>query len=137
MNSGQEAALRSLLGDVCTSDDAASFADRWGSPEPSRHRPGGIRVVCDPSSPFDSLEVRPWTDDVTGVVEIEQPEGGPPLSWTEVSERFGPFRAMPTLQDAEEYAATWSTPGAAATAFLVVGVSGDVVDTIMVRRDPA
>ncbi len=137
MNSGQEAALRSLLGDVCTSDDATSFADRWGSPEPSRHRPGGIRVVCDSSSPFDSLEVRPWTDDVTGVVEVELPEGGPPLSWTEVNERFGPFRAMPTLHDSDEYAATWSTPGAAATAFLVVGVSGDVVDTIMVRRDPA
>ena len=137
MTSGQEAALRSLLGDVCTSDDAASLADRWGLSEPSRRRPSGVRVRCDPDGPFDSLEIRPWTDDVTGVVDVEMREGEPALAWPDVRDRFGPFRAMPTLHDSEEYAATWSTPGAAATAFLVVGVSGDVVDTITIRRDPA
>ncbi len=136
MNSGQEATLLALLGDLCTSDDATSLAERWGRSEPSRRRPGGLRVVCDPSSPFDSLEIRPWTDDVTGVVEVELRAGEPPLSWPDVHDRFGPFRAMPALHDSEEHAVSWSTPGGVATAFLVVGVSGDCVDTVTVRRDP-
>ncbi|MEA2703423.1 MAG: hypothetical protein QOD63_1368 [Actinomycetota bacterium] len=138
MTDGQGVALLALLGDVCTSADAPSLADRWGRSEPSRRRPRGVRVVCDPSSPFDFLEIRPWTDDVSGVVEIELRAGEPPLAWSDVRDRFGPFRAQPRLHGSEqdEYAATWSAPGAAAAAFLVVGVTGDRVDSVTVRRDP-
>jgi hypothetical protein len=133
----QEARLVALLGDVCSSDDATSFADRWGRSEPSRRRPGGVRVACDVASPFDSLEIRPWTDDVTGVVEVEVREGEGPLAWADVRQRFGPFGEMPRLHDSPvSHAATWLAPGAPATALLIVGVAGDSVESITVRRDP-
>lgn len=132
----QEAALLALLADICTIGDAASLADRWGRSEPSRRRPGGVRIGCDPASPFESLEIRPWTADVTGVVDVELRAGEPPLAWADVRDRFGPFRALPRLHDSEEHAATWSTPGGVAAAFLMVGVSGDDVESVTVRRDP-
>ncbi len=128
--------MLALLGDLCRSDDAGSFADRWGLTEPSRRRPSGVRVLCDPDGPFDSLEIRPWTDDVTGVVDVEMREGEPAPAWPEVRDRFGPFRQLPGLHRPGDYAATWSVPGAAAAAFLIVGVTGDSVETITIRRDP-
>ena len=131
--------MLALLGDLCTSDDAGSFADRWGLREPSRRRPSGVRVRCDPAGPFGSLEIRPWADDVTGVVDVELREGEPALAWPDVRDRFGPFRQLPGLHGPGDYAATWSVPDAAAAAadaLLLVGVAGDTVDTITIRRDP-
>lgn len=136
MTDRQEAALLALLGDLCASDDAESFASRWGLTEPSHRRPSGVRVVCDPDGPFDSLEIRPWTDEVTGVVDVEMREGEPALVWPDVRDRFGPFRQLPGLHRPGDYAATWAMPDAAADALLLVGVAGDRVDTIAIRRDP-
>jgi hypothetical protein len=132
----QEAALLALMGDLCSSGDAAAFAERWGRPEPSRRRPRGLRVACDAAAPFAALELRPWTEEVTGVVDVEWREDEPPLAWPAVRGRFGPFEALPTLHTGEEHAASWSVPGAAAAAYLVVGVAGDTVASVMVRRDP-
>jgi hypothetical protein len=133
----QESTLRALLADVCTSVEPTSFTGRWGRAEPSRRRPSGVRVACDPTSPFDALEIRPWTEDFTGVVDVVLRSEDKPLSWPVVRERFGPFRALPGLHGPErEFAATWNQPGAPAEAVLIVGVLDDEIDTLTVRRDP-
>ena len=128
--------MLALLGDVCTSADAGSFADRWGLTEPSRRRPSGMRVLCDPAGPFDSLEIRPWTDDVTGVVDIEMREGEPALAWSDVRDRFGPFRQLPGLHRPGDHAATWSVPEPAADASSSSAWPATGVETITIRRDP-
>jgi hypothetical protein len=125
-----------LLADLCASEDAAAFAARWGRTEPSRLRPHGLRVECAPASPFAALEVRPWSDDVTGVVEVELPAGGA-LSWVELRDRFGPFASLPRLHTSRaEYGARWTPSGEGASAYLIVGCDGDVVQTLTIRRDP-
>jgi hypothetical protein len=131
-----EVALRSLLADLCATEDAEAFAARWGRTEPSRHRPRGLRVECAPTSPFAALEVRPWSDDVTGVVEVELPAAGA-LSWADLRDHFGPFTSLPRLHESgAEYGVRWTPSGGRVSAYLIVGRDGDDVRTLTIRRDP-
>ncbi len=132
------AALAALVDDVCQSDDLGSFTNRWGRAQPSQARTEGVRVICDADCPFAALEVRPWGDDVTGVVDVELRAGAPPPEWAAVRDRFGPFRDLPRLHAwGPQYGGT-TTGGAGkpADAFLIVTVEGDVVVDLSVRRDP-
>lgn len=138
-SSDQITALAALVADVWASDDLDRFTGRWGQSEPSQARSGGMRVICEPDSPFAALEVRPWGDDVTGVVDVELRAGGPALEWPAVRDRFGPFRDLPRLHGLGlEYGAmTRAAAGdAPADAFLTVVVEGDTVVGLSVRRDP-
>lgn len=135
MTRDQENALRSLLADLCASEECTSFAQRWGRVEPSTRRPRGVRIECGPASPFGSLEVRPWNDEVTGVVDVEL-RAGERLVWDDLCVCFGPFEKLPALDVAEnKFGAVWTTPGAAASAFLIVSVIDGVVDSLTIRRD--
>jgi hypothetical protein len=131
-----ERVLRSLITDLCASEDAPTFAARWGRPVPSPRRPGGIRVECDPDGPFDVLEIRPWSDDVTGAVDVELADR-PPLSWATVRDHFGPFGRMTPLDAPDErYRARWTPTDGGPSAFLLVRVIGDRVRALTIRRDP-
>lgn len=136
MTADQENALRSLLADLCTSADGPTFAKRWGRTIPSARRPRGVRVECDPAGPFDSLEIRLWDDDVTGVVDVEL-RSGDRLAWDDLRVRFGPFEKLPALDAAEDkFGAVWTTPGVPASAYLIVRVIDGAVDSLTIRRDP-
>jgi hypothetical protein len=131
-----ELALRTLITDLCASEDAPTFAARWGRPVPSERRPGGIRVECDPTGPFAVLEVRPWTDDITGVVDVELSDRSR-LSWAALRDQFGPFERMTPLDAASDrYSAGWTPTAGSPSAFLMVGVTGDRVSALTIRRDP-
>ena len=137
MTGAQERALEALIDAVCTSESADVLAAAWGAVEPSDQRPGGLRVVCGPDGPFEAVEVRPWSSEVTGVVEPKLRRGETPLSWASVRERFGPFRELPRLHGGTaEYGAIWTVAGAAADVFLIVGVKNEAVVAITIRRDP-
>ncbi|HEX7277921.1 MAG TPA: hypothetical protein VF244_11145 [Acidimicrobiales bacterium] len=130
--------LAALVDDLCASDDVDWFTRRWGRAEPSRARDPGVRVVCAPDCPFEALEVRPWGDDVTGLVDVEFRTGRPGLGWAAVRNRFGPFRDLPRRHpSAPQFGGTTTgATGSPADAFLVVTVAGDTVVDLCVRRDP-
>ena len=137
VRSDQITALAALVDDVCDSDDLDSFTSRWGRVESSRARSDGVRVICGPDGPFEALEVRPWGENVTGLVDVEFRAGSLPLTWVEVRDRFGPFRDLPRLHGSgPQYGASTFGAGKAADAYLLVTVAGGVVADLCVRRDP-
>ncbi|MDQ4097616.1 MAG: hypothetical protein M3144_07095 [Actinomycetota bacterium] len=130
-------ALQALVEDICSADDVAALTALWGRAEPSDARPDGIRVVCPADCPFQALEIRPWSEDVTGVVDVELRVDGPRPGWAAVRERFGPFRELPRLHpSAPQYGALAAAPDRQADAYLIVTVDNDTIAAVTVRRDP-
>ena len=130
-------ALAALVADVCECEDLDAFTSRWGRAESSRARSGGVRVLCGPEGAFKALEVRPWDENVTGLVDVEFRGEDAPLMWAEVRDRFGPFRDLPRLHGTGlQYGATATAAGKVADAYLLVTVTGGVVADLSVRRDP-
>ena len=137
MNHRLQRAVEMLLTDLCTSVEYTSFAQRWGRSEPSARRPQGVRVACDATCPFESLEIRPWDDDVTGVVDLKLRGDGKRLTWDDLRDCFGPFEKLPALDAAaDKFGAVWAIPGAVASAFVIVSVTDRVVHSLTIRRDP-
>ncbi len=95
----------------------------------------GSRVVLE-SGPFAALELRAWTDDDTGVVDVELRDGEPALSFRAVADRFGPFEDDPHLDAAAPwfFAEVGGGPGAGVQ--LTVAVRDGTVTEIELVRDP-
>ncbi len=89
------AALTDVIESVRSSPDGSAFARRFGSPEPSERRPGGLGVRPT-SGPFELLDVRPWVQGTTGVVDVDLAPEVPLLTWQQVQDRFGPFEYEPS-----------------------------------------
>ncbi len=129
------AALRAVIAAVRRSATAAEFGAVFGRTVASDRRPDGLRV--EPAGgPFAAFEMRPWTDAVTGVVDIELRPGHDPIPIDALRSEFGPFEEMPRLGSARPW---WMAEvgGDGAGILLSVAVVGTGVAEIVLRRDPA
>jgi hypothetical protein len=81
-----------------------------------------------------ALEVRPWTDEQTGIVDVEL--GRPPASWRELQRRFGPFQEVPGFDVGAQTFAARPGHDSGDRVLLLVQPVGDEVAGITVRRDP-
>ena len=133
-----DAALRSLLDDVCRHPNTGDFAATWGTVEDSRYSPGGWTVVCPPDSPIASLDIQRWDVDGIGIVEVTWKAERQP-SWSALRERFGPFEELDEVPGrSPRYAVDWPMPfDQPADAVLLVTVDDDgAIEGVTVRRDP-
>jgi hypothetical protein len=136
-NGSTVAALDALVDDICSAGDVDALTARWGRAEPSDARPDGIRVVCPPDRPFEALEIRPWSDEVTGVVDVEFRVDIPRPDWATVRHRFGQFRELPRLHPSSpRYGVPAGATDKPAGAYLIVTVENDTIAAVTVRRDP-
>lgn len=129
-------AIARLLADVAVSPQAADVVARWGEAAASQLRPGGVRVVCAPSAPFASLEIRPWDTDGYGLVDIEL-EPGVSVLWPAIRDRFGPFEEATAMPGAgTELVARQPVVGGARVTLIVEVDEGQVL-ALTIRRERA
>lgn len=129
-------AIARLLADVAVSPQAADVVARWGEAAASQLRPGGVRVVCAPSAPFASLEIRPWDTDGYGLVDVElRPDASG--VWPQLRARFGPFdEATAVPGTGPELVAPQPQVGGARVTLIVEVDEGQVLG-LTIRRERA
>ena len=84
------AVVADLVESVRAHPDGLAFARAWGEPEPSPYRPGGWYVPASQRVPA-GLDVRPWQDGGSGLVELDFSAGATPPGWSAVAAAYGPF----------------------------------------------
>lgn len=146
------AAVSAVAAAAGGASDGHSFARRFGDPRPSERRLGGLHVAL-PDGPFEGLDIRPWTAETVGVVDVDL-RAGTVIDWAALQAAlpYGPFRAEPQLDPGppwfsvvavragvspSDVSPSDAAPAVSGSVLLLVEVRGEVVSAITLRRDPA
>jgi hypothetical protein len=130
------AVLGDLVDSVRAHPDGFTFARAWGEPEPSPYRPGGWYIPASQRVPA-GLDVRPWYDGGSGLVELDFSAGTTAPGWPAVAAAYGPFVAATTFDPSvRRFQHAFPTePGEPEVTLLVSVDRSDAVRDMVILRE--